>query len=139
MRDFLMTRWTETGDKIVQLAEDFPSDRFEFRVTPDVRSFEEQLRHVAFWNEYIGDVVAGRQPDGSGNELPAERFASRAQLLKALRKSFTDVRDALAKANGTLSDDVASQVVSFIAHNGEHYGQLVLYCRANGLVPPASR
>jgi len=48
MNDLLLNRWTQIGDKMTKLAEEFPEDRYDARPAADVRSFAEQLRHVAF-------------------------------------------------------------------------------------------
>ena len=138
-RDALQARWTEIGDKLVTLAEEYPDDRYDARPTTEVRSFAEQLRHVAFWNDYTARCLRGEAADGSANELPRERYPAKREIVAALRGSIDDVTTALG--NGRGNPDAAAQdtVVSFIEHGGEHYGQLVMYYRLAGLVPPASR
>jgi hypothetical protein len=136
MSDVLRTRWSEIGDKIVLLAEEFPAEHYEFRPAEGTRSFAEQLRHVAFWNDYVRESLAGKDPDGSANELPAGKFPSKKEILPALRRSFDGVSKAISKTNG---DAPLDTLVSFIEHNGEHYGQMVLYSRMKHIVPPASR
>lgn len=139
MRDLLVTRWTEIGDKIVTLAEEFPEHRYDARPVPEIRSFADQLRHVAFWNRYVQKTLRREEADGRPNELPAATYGTKAKVVKALRSSFDDVAKELAAMNGTASSADADTMVSFIEHSGEHYGQLVLYARLNGIVPPASR
>lgn len=136
MSDVLRTRWSEIGDKIVLLAEEFPAERYSFRPADGTRSFAEQLRHVAFWNRYVGESLAGNEPDGSANELAAAEYPTQKEILPALRRSFVEVTEAIGRSNGGAPLDT---LVSFIEHNGEHYGQMVLYCRLQGIVPPASR
>ncbi|HYD53323.1 MAG TPA: DinB family protein [Gemmatimonadaceae bacterium] len=137
-RDALTARWTDIGEKLVALAESFPEERFDFRPTAETRSFAEQLRHVAFWNAYAHDSLRGRPTDGEANELPADRYATKPAIVSALRSSVDDVATTLAAPGRALQDGDHETVVSFIEHNGEHYGQLVMYYRLNGLVPPAS-
>jgi hypothetical protein len=134
MRDVLIQRWSEMGEKIVTLAGEFPAGQYDERPTEAMRSFGEQLRHVAFWNDYAAESLAGGKPDGAANELPKAQFANRRQIVEALRGSFDRVATALAQGE----PDPAT-AVSFLEHNGEHYGQLVVYYRLRGLVPPASR
>ena len=136
MRDALKARWSDMGDKMVRLAEEFPKDRFDARPTDDVRTFADQLRHVAFWNLYVADVLSGVKANGDANELPRDAYPTKAKVVGALRSSFDAVTAQLTKANGAAD---LNQVVAFIEHNGEHYGQLVVYARLNGIVPPASR
>jgi uncharacterized damage-inducible protein DinB len=139
MRDIFIARWSEIGDKTVKLAEEFPEEKYEFRPAAGVRSFGDQLRHVAFWNAWVGKTLRGEAADGAPNELPREKYATKARVVKALKESFDDVRAQLGMKNGAPVDGDADTLVSFIEHGGEHYGQLVVYYRLNDLVPPASR
>lgn len=140
MRDVLATRWSDIGKRIIGLAESFPEDGYDFRPVPEVRSFADQLRHVAFWNEYLRDTVRGEEADGEANELPAEMYRTKTEILPALRQSFDEVREELTRASRNVLDDSKEldQVVSYIEHAGEHYGQLVVYARLCGVIPPAS-
>lgn len=136
MRDALKARWSDMGEKMFKLAEEFPEDRYDSRPTDAVRTFADQLRHVAFWNLYVADVLRHKDANGDANELPRDAYPTKAKVLGALRKSFDAVTAQLSNGNGTAD---LNQVVAFIEHNGEHYGQLVVYARLNGMVPPASR
>ena len=138
-RDVLIARWSEIGDKVVALAEEFPEERYEFCPVPGVRSFADQLRHVAFWNAYVGKTLRREEADGDANELPRASYASKDAVVRALRGSFDEVGTELGGGAATPEMADLDALVSFIAHGGEHYGQLVVYYRLNGLVPPASR
>ena len=138
-RDALQARWTEVGEKLVTLAEEFPDDRYDARPTMDVRSFAEQLRHVAFWNDYAARCLRGEAADGAANELPRERYPTKRDIVPALRASFDAVGAVLATGHAAPDPTAQDTVVSFLEHGGEHYGQLVMYYRLAGLVPPASR
>lgn len=132
--DVLATRWSETADKLVQLADEFPAELYEFSPAPEVRTFAGQARHAAFWNQHLAATLRGESPDGSANELPATEFADKPRIVRALRDSFGAVADAAAG-----NAEAAGDVIAYIGHNSEHYGQMVIYYRLNGLVPPASR
>jgi len=136
-RDILLARWSEVGDKIITMAEAFPEARYDARPLPEVRSFAEQLRHVAFWNAYAERTLRGEPADGAANELPRDAYPTKAEIVPALRETFDAVKSELAR--GTPDAAQADTVISFIEHGGEHYGQLAVYYRLNGLVPPASR
>jgi len=77
MRDVLVTRWSEIGDKIVKLAEEFPEDRYDARPVPDVRSFADQLRHVAFWNRYVQKTLRQEEADGRPTSCRRRAFPPR--------------------------------------------------------------
>jgi hypothetical protein len=142
MSNVLETRWTDIGDKLVALAEAVPEESYDYRPVPEVRSFAEQLRHVAFWNDYLRDTLRGDAPNGEANEISADDYPTRSEILPALRESFHGVRAELAKADGkrgaSADERKLDLAVSYIDHAGEHYGQLVVYARLCGVVPPAS-
>jgi uncharacterized damage-inducible protein DinB len=139
MRDVLVTRWSEIGDKMVKLAEEFPEDRYNAHPASDVRSFAEQLRHVAFWNRYVQKTLRREEADGQANELPQASYPTKSKIVKVLRSTFDEVAKEFRAMNGKANSTDEDTMVSFIEHGGEHYGQLVVYARLNRVVPPASR
>jgi uncharacterized damage-inducible protein DinB len=139
MRDVLLTRWSEIGDKMIKLAEEFPENKYDARPVPDIRSFADQLRHVAFWNKYVQKTLRREEADGQANELPAASYPTKTKIVQVLRTTFDDVAKEFATMNGSAGSADADTMVSFIEHSGEHYGQLVMYARLSGMVPPASR
>jgi uncharacterized damage-inducible protein DinB len=139
LRDSLLNHWTEIGGKIVKMAEEFPEDKYEFRPVAGVRTFADNLRHVAFWNTFVSKTIKGEKVDPKINELPKAEYASKAAIVKALKSSLDEATDLLKKSPPAPSAKVSDLWVAFIEHSGEHYGQLVVYFRLNGIVPPASR
>jgi hypothetical protein len=138
-RDILLKQWSDIGDKVVKMAEDFPEDKYEFKAVPAVRSFADNLRHVAFWNGYVAKTARGEKADAKQNELPKAQYATKAAVVKALKDSLAEATAQLKNGPATPSPKLLDLWVSFTEHSGEHYGQLVVYYRLNGLVPPASR
>jgi len=138
-RDVLLRHWTEIGDKIVKMAEEFPEEKYEFRPVAGVRTFADNLRHVAFWNTFVSKTVKGEKVDPKVNELPKADYATKAAIVKALKSSLDEATDLLKKSPPAPSAKISDLWVAFIEHSGEHYGQLVVYFRLNGIVPPASR
>ena len=132
-----LARWSEIGDKIVQLATEFPEDKYDARPTQEVRSFADQLRHVAFWNAHFCKALRREDSDGSANELSREKYPTKAKVLAAVRTSFDDVKAELSTGAREISD--LDGLITYVGHNGEHYGQLVVYYRLSGIIPPASR
>ena len=139
VRDVLLKQWTDIGEKVVKMAEEFPEDKYEFRPVPGVRTFGDQMRHVAFWNGFVAKSARGEKPDGKQNELPKAEYATKAKIVAALKSSLADATAQLKNGPVTPSAKLTELWVSFTEHSGEHYGQMVVYYRLNGLVPPASR
>lgn len=135
----LIARWEQVCDKMAALAEEIPANKFDYKPAEDVRSFAEVFRHVAFWNRYVADSARGKKADDKANELPKKEFSSKAQILDVLKRSAKDVASAVHESRSGLSSEMTEMLLSFIEHNSEHYGQLVVYARLNGIIPPASR
>lgn len=135
----LIERWEQVCQKLTVLAEAVPEDRFDYRPLDGVRTFADVLRHVAFWNRYVTDSAHGRKGDDTTNELPRGEFSTKTQIVGALERSAASAADALKENPSGLSPEMAEMVVTFIEHTCEHYGQLVVYARLNGIIPPASR
>jgi uncharacterized damage-inducible protein DinB len=138
-REMLLNHWNDIGDKVVKMAEEFPEQKYDFKPVDDVRTFADVLRHVAFWNNYLARSVRGEKVDTAPNELSKTEYATKAKIVAALKQSVADAAAELKKQPDTPPLKVADGFTAFIGHNGEHYGQLVVYYRLNGLVPPASR
>jgi uncharacterized damage-inducible protein DinB len=135
----LIGRWEEAGRKLAELAEAFPKEKYESGPVAGVRTFGDVVRHVAFWNQFVAESARGSQPDGTANELAQADYPDKAQIVEALKQSTADAAAALRGHPGDLETQTAEMLVSFIEHASEHYGQLVVYTRLHGLVPPAAR
>jgi len=135
----LIGRWEQVCQKLAALAEEIPANKFGYKPLDGVRTVAEILRHAAFWNLYVADAVRGKKGNDSDNELSAQQFATKKQIIDALTSSASDVAKALREAPGELRPETVETLVAFIEHNCEHYGQLAVYARMNKIVPPASR
>ena len=139
---------------VLKLAEAMPADKYDF--TPDkgaftgVRTFGEQVRHLATMIYMTAAIVMQeRSPYGPGaNDNGPDDIRSKAQTVEYLKGSFAYARKAIGTLNeknhldpvGTYFGAMTkAAVASGIAyHSYNHYGQMVVYARMNGIVPPAS-
>jgi uncharacterized damage-inducible protein DinB len=135
----LIGRWEQVGQKVAALAEEVPESKFDYKPSEGVRTFADVLRHVAFWNHYVADSASGKKGDDTANELPKTEYSTKKQVLDIVKRSTGDASEALKNHKSGLSAELSEMLVTFIEHNCEHYGQLVVYARLNGIVPPASR
>jgi uncharacterized damage-inducible protein DinB len=145
----LLDNWNEVGRKLTAMAEDFPEDKYDFKPNPTQRSFAEQLLHAAGGNYFFIDPVKGVKPP-AGDPKRAD-YATKAAVVAFVKKSFADGAELIkSKGDAGLNDlyvdpfgnqqtRVSDGAWGFIEHSGEHYGQLVVYYRVAGLVPPESR
>jgi uncharacterized damage-inducible protein DinB len=145
----VLAQWNEIGRKLIAMADDFPEDKYDFKPTPPMRSFAEQLLHVAGSMEYFTGPVTGK-PAGSENP-PRATYKTKADVVAFVKKEVEDGAAAIkAKGDKGMADLIADPetkqqihvsdlAYGLIEHSGEHYGQLVVYYRLSGLVPPESR
>ena len=118
-----------------ELAAEFPEKNSNTSRRKMLRTFGDVLRHVAFWNRYVADSLRGKKANDTDNELPIEEYRTKSRMIKALEQSSTNRRGAEGSRPG--SEDPPSWSMAFIEHTCEHYGQLVVYSRLAGIVPPA--
>ena len=135
----LVERWEQVSRKIAELAEEFPEVKFESQPVTGLRSCGEVVRHVAFWNRFVADSLHGTEADGAANELPLAEFPTKASAMEALKRNSQDVAEALRAQAAGLNPKTVELIMTFVEHTSEHYGQLVVYSRLMGIVPPASR
>jgi len=135
----LANRWEQVSRKIESLAEILPEDGIERAPVDGIRTYGAVLRHVAFWNQYVADCVAGKTADDASNELPLAQYATKASAIAALKRSSAAVGVAIRGRKTSWDPKTTELIVTFLEHTSEHYGQLAVYCRFMGLVPVASR
>ena len=140
---FLRT-WREISGKIAVMGEDFPEDKYDFKPKPEVRTFAEQLLHVTSSVYYFQAILEGKNPTEEGPKR--SDFKSKAEIVAYAKKALADGTALLEKADFSKTIPRPKRPINpyafwsdFCEHAGEHYGQLVVYYRLNGLVPPESR
>ena len=135
----LLAKWEQSSRKVEELAGVIPANEFDSRPLTGVRSVSEVLRHLAFWNQYFADTLRGKKADDTGNELSPTEYASKTSILEAMKRTSADVASALREPHCPLEVKATELIMTFMEHTSEHYGQLVVYARLMGIVPPASR
>ncbi len=146
----VLGQWNDIARKLIAMAEDFPEDKYDYKPTPAQRTFAEQLLHAAGTTYYFTNL-ANRQKPPAEEDPKRENFKSKAEIVAFVKKCFEDGAAAIKARNDKGMNDwvvdpdskqemqVANLAYGFIEHMGEHYGQLVVYYRLCGLVPPESR
>jgi uncharacterized damage-inducible protein DinB len=143
--------------EFVPAADAMPEDKYTYAPTngefKGVRNFGEQVRHVAATNYLFGSVLLAEKAPvdlGKDNDSGPANMTSKAEIMKYLRDSFEYLHRAVKtvkadNATGALNAPWGGKpsrlglAVLSIAHPFDHYGQMVEYLRANGIIPPASR
>jgi hypothetical protein len=125
------------NQKVLAMARDFLEDKYDYRLKPEMRSFGELIVHVASGNVYA--AKAGRGEKINWDDLDPKDYKTKAAIVALMQQS---IRDADATLKSWPNEAFAKKVEPWLdvtEHTAEHYGLLVAYYRANGLVPPASR
>lgn len=142
--------------EFVSAAEAMPEEKYGFAPTngefKGVRTFAQQIKHVAAVNYIVGAAILGEKPPVDTNdEKGQDSLKSKADIVKFLKDSFAYAHKATASitdANALepipvpFSKDKGTRVgmaTVFAWHGFDHYGQMAEYLRMNGIVPPASR
>jgi uncharacterized damage-inducible protein DinB len=149
----MLDRWNDIGNKLIAMAKDFPEDKYDFKLQKDQRTFALNLLHVAALDFVLIRWVSGTNvgPDfGEGDNPTRDQFKTKADVVKFVEEAVADGAKVIQEQGDAGLDKTTkflgnrmshnSNIWTFaIEHSGEHYGQLVVYYRANNLVPPDSR
>jgi uncharacterized damage-inducible protein DinB len=151
--DEMLDRWNAIGNKLVAMAQDFPEDKYDFKVQKDERTFAQNLLHAAALDYVLIRRISGSNigPDfGDGDNPSRDVFKTKADVVKFVQEAIADGAQVMQQQGDAGLDKTTkffgnrlahnSNIWTFaIEHSGEHYGQLVVYYRANNMVPPDSR
>lgn len=144
--DFLQD-WQGQKDTLVKIAQAMPEDKYSFKATPAQRSFGEHVLHIAMVNMMVLQTLGAKAP-APQVDLKA---ASKADRIKAMSDTF-DYGLAILReqTDQTMVGGVqgppwmgfstrARMFEFLVGHTQDTYGQMVVYLRLNGGVPPASQ
>jgi hypothetical protein len=145
--------------RVIDVAEAMPAEKYSFAPTQGafkgVRTFAEQLKHIAADNFLLGAGVLGEKAPGDvglGENGP-NQVRTKPEIITYVKESFAYMHRAAASIDDAKipiptpeispwPDGTATRlgvVIEDCVHTWDHYGQLVEYLRLNGIVPPASR
>jgi uncharacterized damage-inducible protein DinB len=137
------------GRNLADAADNMPADEYAFRPTPQVRTFGQLVGHVVNANFFFCSQAKGEKPPATADY---EKATDKAVLVKALGDSlaycdgvYAATTDAnfsqLVKMPGPNGGSQAARgavLVFNTTHNNEHYGNIVVYMRLKGHVPPST-
>jgi uncharacterized damage-inducible protein DinB len=140
----LKTQWDNTRTLLEGIVAQVPEDLYDFRPTPEVRSFRELFTHLIDENFRFMGQAAGETPPMEKSAI--EQLKGRDEILKALKDSY----DYGAKVWMGMTEQKAMEMIPGrggqeqlrwapilvqIMDNMDHYGNLVVYVRLKGMVP----
>jgi uncharacterized damage-inducible protein DinB len=148
VKDFLKVH-SFTSDKVAQLADAIPAEKYDWHPAEGVRSVKEAIMHIAGANYYLASLLGTPVPEGIDPRNLEKSEESKEKLISILKESVTHIQSAIKN----IKEDGFNQEVEFFGNKGtkrqlviiagdhvaEHLGQLIAYARTNGVVPPWSR
>ena len=144
-RTEFLTNLDDVQEKILDLAESVPADKYSWRPGPGIRSISEVFMHVAGGNYFLSTFLGMDPPKMNGDIEKV--ITKKADVIAELKRSFEHLRNAV-NATSDLEKPVKmfgtqtthrGVLVTVLSHLHEHLGQSVAYARINGVVPPWSR
>jgi hypothetical protein len=150
---WLRNSYTTNRKFLARTADKMPEDLYGLRpgAQPEVRTFGQLIGHLANFNyRWCSDGKGEKNPM---EETDFEKLTAKADLVKALNSALTYCDGAYAMLNDANSMDLVqgtrddgskvpvlriSRFISNLAHNNEHYGNLVTFMRIKSIVPPSS-
>ena len=137
--------YNQTKSNILRAAEQMPEADYAFKPTPEVRSFGQLMAHIADFQFVYCGAAKGEQQVPRFEEIAT----TKADIITALRAGFVycdelynNLTDLGAMQKVPLYGGTRARVSVLntnVAHNQEHYGNLVTYIRLMGMVPPSSQ
>jgi DinB superfamily len=150
----VMEHWKFVAGEFIGAADAMPEEKYNFAPTngefKGVRTFEEQVRHVACANFAFFKAMEKLPPPPGCEKGEPANIKTKADLMKYLGESFAYGETAIGKISSVnMLDPVEGpyagpntkigMCITAIWHVTDHYGQIIEYLRMNGIVPPASR
>ena len=147
VRGDLIKDWERQKATLTAIADAMPEDKFGYKSTPAQRTYGEQIMHIATANVDILKFVGGQV---AAPTFTADSAKTKADILKALADSYdygiallneqTDASLAETVDASFLGPSTRARIFWVLnAHSMDIYGQMAVYLRLNGIVPPASR
>jgi uncharacterized damage-inducible protein DinB len=144
---------SKTEQELIPAADAMPEEKYGFAPTAGkfegVRTFAEQIKHLAAANYILASAVLGEKPPHQEHDESApDSLRSKAEIMEYLKGSFAYLHKAAATINEENEAEIIKLmdnrtrpglIVDALLHSFNHYGQMVEYLRMNSIVPPASR
>ena len=136
--------WQRAATDIVDVAEAMPEDKYGYKPTPEIATFRDQLAHLTSITQRFVDSAKGIKSEAH------HKAGSKAEVIALLKESLKTGQDMIGSlTDAQLLDSVKfpigdRMVTRFTFWQGplyqirNHHGQLVVYLRMNGIVPPTT-
>jgi uncharacterized damage-inducible protein DinB len=141
-------QWKDVTGRVIGVAEAMPAEKYDYKPTEEVGTFGDQVKHVCMAMRILLANAEGKQIPLE--EVNLDNLKTKDEILAELRKRVDDGAAVIKRVAGKNDGEVVESqffgkttrrflIIQAIAHDNNHYGQMVMYLRLNGITPPASR
>src|ERR1700746_2128746 len=116
----MLDRWNDIGNKLVAMAQDFPEDKYDFKVQKDQRTFALNLLHAAALDFVLIRRISGSNlgPDfGQGDNPTREQFKTKADIVKFVQEAVADGAKVIQQQGDAGLDNPTKFFGNRMAHN----------------------
>ena len=143
----MLKDWTALKDTMVKIANEMPADKYGFKPTPAQMSFGQVVLHLAGGSALMCGWIAGTKAPEQPKLTPED---AKETLVARLKDSFAFCTSALAQVDDSkLGDSIpffggrkvtrATEMLDLAVDWADHYSQVAIYLRLNGLLPPTAK
>jgi len=141
-------QWKIATDQLIAIADAMPAEKYDYKPTKEVENFGDQLKHTAVAMRILLANAEGKKVELK--DVMLDKLKTKEEIIAELRKVAAEGVAVVNRIAGKNDGEVVESqffgkttrrflLIQAIAHNNNHYGQLVYYLRLNGITPPASR
>lgn len=134
----LKTNYARRKDQLTRAAAKMPEANYGFKAAPEIRTFADQINHVAQVQAQSCGSVLGKNPAIDATKT------SKADVMATLKQSFDICDEAYYGTNDVNARDAVGGGTRLgtlwfnNSHDNEMYGTIAVYLRLKGIVPPSS-
>ena len=141
-------QWKIATDQLIRVAEVMPAEKYDYKPVKEVEDFGAQLKHVGIAMRILLANAEGKKVELK--DVALDKLKTKEEIIAELRKIAGEGASVINRVVGKTDGEIVESqlfgkttrrflLIQAIAHNNNHYGQLVYYLRLNGITPPSSR
>ena len=141
-------QWKIATDQLIRVAEAMPAEKYDYKPVKEAEDFGAQLKHVGIAMRILLANAEGKKVELK--DVALDKLKTKEEIIVELRKIADEGASVINRVAGKTDGEVVESqffgkttrrflLIQAIAHNNNHYGQLVYYLRLNGITPPSSR
>jgi uncharacterized damage-inducible protein DinB len=146
----LIRDWERAKAYTKEYLDAMPEDGVNFKPTPDIRSFAEQMLHLSQGNVGLSSNGTGKERLYPGKNLEKmDEFKTKAALTKVVMECYDFVIDGIKSMDVSKLDEMVKRgnfensrltwINKALEHQTHHRGQTTIYLRMKGVTPPAEK